>query len=55
MKAVTAGRARKVERCLDDPGRLRQIDPNVVNGAGNTLLHLCVQVSWKIMRSTSTF
>ena len=50
MKAVAAGRAKMVERCLDDPARLRQIDANVVNGEGNTLLHLCVQVRRKIMK-----
>ena len=44
MKAAAAGRAKMVERCLDNPARIRQIDANVVNAAGNTLLHLCVQV-----------
>ena len=34
-----------VDKCLDTPARLRQIDANVANSAGNTLLHLCVQVS----------
>ena len=50
MKAVAAGRAKLVERCLDDPARIRQIDANVVNGAGDTLLHLCVQVRRKILK-----
>ena len=44
MRAAAAGRARRLERCLEDPARIRQIDANVANGTGNTLLHLCVQV-----------
>ena len=52
MRAAAADRARRIERCLEDPARIRQIDANVANGTGNTLLHLCIQVRRDIIFGT---